>query len=100
MDVSHTVERYKIKQHNELLNLINATVSHELRNPLNSISSQNIENKVLFERMSTILDSEFIEDFQIENLKKIIVKLKKGREVQYASTKLMNSLIQDLLDYA
>jgi signal transduction histidine kinase len=67
---------------------------------LNSISSQNIENKVLYEKISKILDSEFIEDFQIENLKQILVKLKRGREVQYASTKLMNSLIQDLLDYA
>jgi len=75
-------------------------VSHELRNPLNSISSQNIENKALYEKISSILESETLDDSHIENLKQITVKLKKGREVQYASTKLMNSLIQDLLDYA
>ena len=39
IDITETVKNYEIKQHNELLNLINATVSHEMRNPLNSICS-------------------------------------------------------------
>jgi signal transduction histidine kinase len=38
-DVSANVLYKKEKSHNELLNLINATVSHEMRNPLNSISA-------------------------------------------------------------
>ena len=56
VDVTLNVERQNIKQHNELLNLINATVSHELRNPLNSISSQNIENNFLYDQICELLD--------------------------------------------
>ena len=37
MDVSAEVYYDESKEQNELLALINATVSHELRNPLNSI---------------------------------------------------------------
>jgi len=39
IDVSKEILYDKEKAHNELLNLINATVSHEMRNPLNSIHS-------------------------------------------------------------
>ena len=45
----------KEKNHNGLLNIINATVSHELRNPLNSIIAQNLEKKKLYEKMDAIL---------------------------------------------
>ena len=55
MDVSTTVLYKKEKSHNELLNLINATVSHEMRNPLNSISAQNIENQALFKKLDIII---------------------------------------------
>ena len=40
VDITNSVMRDQVEKHNELLNLINATVSHELRNPLNSISAQ------------------------------------------------------------
>ena len=39
IDVSKDVMYRQEKTHNELLNLINATVSHEMRNPLNSINA-------------------------------------------------------------
>lgn len=51
IDVSTDVLYTHDKSHNGLLNLINAMVSHKMRNPLNSISIQNIENKALFERI-------------------------------------------------
>jgi len=41
IDVTDTVNYDLSKEQNELLALINATVSHELRNPLNAIISQN-----------------------------------------------------------
>ena len=65
VDVSLNVERQNIKQHNELLNLINATVSHELRNPLNSISSQNIENNFLYDQICALLTNESFDSDQI-----------------------------------
>ena len=35
--------------HNELLKTINATVNHELRNPLNSIVAFNLLNEKLYQ---------------------------------------------------
>ena len=35
INITNTIQYNQIQKHNELLNLINATVSHELRNPLN-----------------------------------------------------------------
>ena len=40
-DNSHQVQFHNEKSHNELLKMINATVNHELRNPLNSIVAFN-----------------------------------------------------------
>jgi len=40
-----------------MLMLINATVSHELRNPLNSLVAQNILKKVLYKQIITLMTS-------------------------------------------
>jgi signal transduction histidine kinase len=37
------------------LGLINACVSHELRNPLNSIISQNVEKRFLYDELEDLL---------------------------------------------
>ena len=41
LDTSHEILCNQEKAHNELLTMINATVSHELRNPLNAIVAFN-----------------------------------------------------------
>ena len=41
VDASHQILCNNEKSHNELLKTINATVNHELRNPLNSIVAYN-----------------------------------------------------------
>jgi len=69
-DVSKDVLYNKEKNQNELLSLINATVSHEMRNPLNSINSQCIENKALFAKLDHIIKQDKIDINQI----KVIVK--------------------------
>lgn len=45
----------KQKSLNSLLTLINATVSHELRNPLNSIIAINEEKQRLYKELKFIL---------------------------------------------
>ena len=40
IDVTNTVKFDMSREQNELLSLINASVSHEMRNPLNSILAQ------------------------------------------------------------
>ena len=82
-----------------MLGLINATVSHELRNPLNSIQAQNIANKAQFDKLDQILQSQ-ISETSIRAMKEIVQRLKQDQLVSLASTKVMKNIIQDMLDYA
>ena len=74
-DVSKDVLYNKEKSQNELLSLINATVSHEMRNPLNSINSQCIENKALFAKLDDIVQQDEVD---INQIKLIVKKLLVG----------------------
>lgn len=56
MDVSGDITYDQQRAENELLSLINASVSHELRNPLNSIIAQNILKAHLYEQLTRIKD--------------------------------------------
>ncbi len=47
IDISDSILYDRSKAENEFLSVINATVSHELRNPLNSISAENIQKQEL-----------------------------------------------------
>ena len=55
----------------QLLNMINAMVSHELRNPLNSIQNQNFRQNFLNEKME-----EIIMDDKIKSMKSLKKKLR------------------------
>jgi signal transduction histidine kinase len=65
-------------------------VSHELRNPLNSIKAQNILKRNLYNELKKILPQPC----------RILDDLESGLEVQDTSSNLMSSMIQDLLDYS
>jgi len=55
MDVSASVF-YDLKlAENKLLVMINACVSHELRNPLNSIVAQNILKSTLYDEIEQVI---------------------------------------------
>jgi signal transduction histidine kinase len=56
IDVSPGVMYDQQKAENSFLALINACVSHELRNPLNSIMAQNIEKQHLYEELFSLLE--------------------------------------------
>ena len=45
----------KYRALNQIQSLTNACVSHELRNPLNSIVSHNYEKRFLYDQMKSIL---------------------------------------------
>jgi signal transduction histidine kinase len=62
IDCSSQVLYDQEKNHNELLMLINATVSHELRNPLNSLIAQNIEKTELYQQLQQITEENIIDD--------------------------------------
>lgn len=85
----------KEKSHNELLNLINATVSHEMRNPLNSINAQNIENCALYNELEELIFhlGSKLETKCRKDILHLIERLKEGNKVQESSTNLMKHLI-------
>jgi signal transduction histidine kinase len=69
----------KVKTVNEQLELLNACVSHELRNPLNSIRARNLEKKHLYKLLRKKIAEEIFDDKEYLD---IITKLEKGCSVQ------------------
>ena len=55
IDVSKDILYERVKGEKRLLALINATVSHEMRNPINSLNSQNIKQDQINEKFKNIL---------------------------------------------
>ena len=52
IDISRSILYDQQKASNQVQEMVNAMVSHEMRNPLNSIVAQNIEKRNLFKHMS------------------------------------------------
>lgn len=50
---------------NEQLELLNACVSHELRNPLNSIKARNLEKKALYSILKEKVSKETVKKKEI-----------------------------------
>jgi len=45
--------------------LINACISHELRNPLNSIIAQNIEKGMLYDELMNIMENNGLSECEL-----------------------------------
>ena len=62
--------------HNELMVMINATVSHELRNPLNSIVAMNLQKEMLYKSIKEIIWNERLSQKEIkEQTKDLLLNL-------------------------
>ena len=62
--------------------MINGTVSHEIRNPLNSIVAFNVQKEMLYSELQSLLSNDSLT--QLEKNKKsieIFSQLKIGREI-------------------
>lgn len=82
LNSSHEIQHNKEKAHNELLSMINAAVSHELRNPLNSISAINLQKEMLYNELESIInDPNICNKDKCLKAKKILVKLRNGKNV-------------------
>ena len=62
IDITSEILLDKQKSHNKLLSVINSTVSHEVRNPLNSIVAINEEKKNLYGNLAKIFERDSLED--------------------------------------
>jgi signal transduction histidine kinase len=47
----------EIKDMTEFLEIVNACISHELRNPLNSIAALNFLKKIMYTKLREVLNS-------------------------------------------
>lgn len=70
--------------------MINACVSHELRNPLNSIIATNIENSHLYKELNLYLSRE---EVNRDKCLQILGKLEKCNKVQEKSATLMQFMV-------
>ena len=77
VDISHTILYDQSQAKNDLLSLINACVSHEMRNPLNAIIAQNINKACIAKNIRRFLDTitskDDIDDFQL-NVKQPLIE--------------------------
>lgn len=55
IDISQSILYDMEKAQNQVLSMINACVSHEMRNPLNSIIAQNMESKHVCEEIKDLV---------------------------------------------
>jgi len=57
VDITKKVLLDKESERSNLLSIINATVSHDMRNPLNSIIAMNLKNKKLYLQLIDLVES-------------------------------------------
>jgi signal transduction histidine kinase len=104
-DISQKILYDTSKAEGELLSLINSTISHEMRNPLNSIINQCIIMESLLHNLKMLkqkirhrtshIDKETdeeIEDFQQE--------FENSINIQKSSSNLLLMNVEDILGYA
>ena len=96
-DVTISVQFNLSQGEKRLLELVNACVSHEMRNPINSIFGMNIQLKELGLKMFDLLRLRGIEGHDIDQLRDLFAE---AIDVQESSTKLLNFYVTDLLSLA
>jgi len=82
--------------------MINACVSHEMRNPINSIQCQNYKIEQLIKTIVDLTkgnDIRSINRFK-EEIGSISEELDESCQIQLASTKLLNFCVGDMLSLA
>lgn len=87
----------------KLLALINATVSHEMRNPLNSIQSQLIKQTQINEKMKEFIET-LLNKKEHKKLRRKLTKLHNEQmdsiNINMSSSKILNFLVNDILDFS
>lgn len=103
IDVSIDILYERANAEKRLLALVNATVSHEMRNPINSINSQNIKQDQINEKFKMFIKQDFnkISPKKIKKRLKFMYKEYQGTlKVSKSSAKILTFLVNDILDFA
>ena len=103
IDISKDILYERVKGEKRLLALINATVSHEMRNPINSLNSQNIKQTEINAKLMKIIEED-LDNVPIKKIRKKLNNVYKEYDetlkVQKSSSKLLKYLVNDILDFA
>ena len=101
--MSHKMFYSEIKERESILQLINATVSHELRNPLSAIISQVTQLKVLLDYLKSLIEALRM----IKGMKSIMERLETFYKRVDASivrisftSQFIEFFVNDMLDFA
>ena len=85
IDVTPHILYNEFKARAEFTSIINACVSHELRNPLNSIMAKNIEKSALYQELRRLLESlpsDVKRRIFFSQFEKIMNQLEDGKRIQ------------------
>ena len=101
-DVSSRIKCDFLTGEQQMLQSINAQVSHEMRNPINSILCQNLMLQELSKELDTIIEN--LEPKNVEEskvlLKQLGNKILSSIEIQSSSTKMLKYFVNDMLTLA
>ena len=100
-EVSNVVKIQRLMGEKKLLEMINALVSHEMRNPLNSINTMIIKN---IDLCNQILDFIFDRTLSVQRLrlclKNHVDQLVENLQIQQSSSKVMDFCVNDMISFA
>lgn len=103
VDISQKILYDTSKAQTEFLSLINSTISHEMRNPLNSIINECNIMQILVVNVKSLLQT-FRHTLSDQNLYlqliDILDKILRGNNVQTSSSHMLLLNVEDILGYA
>ena len=88
-----------MKSEHTFLEMINAAVSHELRNPLNSLIGQVSAMKEFFRNFNSVLKEMKEDPVVVEKLKQIQTGLEQCSGKMSSACKFIDFFVHDILDY-
>ena len=97
-DVTQSVKFEQVYKENQFLSLTNATVSHELRNPIQSLSCQNIKIDLCLKEILKIIKED--KPTSKNEIKSVVKMIQDSYKIQDDSLQMMSFVVDDLLDYA
>ena len=86
-----------------MLSLINSSISHEMRNPLNSIINECKIMEILIANLAEIMKAikHILSNVNVfDQIQDIIEKIMRGNNVQTSSSQLLLLNVEDILGYA
>ena len=102
IDISASIFYDDIKAQEGFSTLINSTISHEMRNPLNAIISQQLIHHQIMTRLQDWFDKihHLLSDHETEVINEIMEDYKEDHQIIKSSSKLLLYHVEDILGMA